>query len=58
MRSRQRGRIFYDEGIVFESPRSSCHVGIVLSHPSRKNKDAARVGHPHCRERDKETRLL
>jgi hypothetical protein len=23
-------------------------VGFVLSHPSRKNKDAARVGHPDC----------
>jgi hypothetical protein len=24
----------------------SLNAGIVLSHPSRKNKDAARVGHP------------
>ena len=24
----------------------SCDTGVVLSHPSRKNKDAARVGHP------------
>jgi hypothetical protein len=24
------------------------HAGFVLSHPSRKNKGAARVGHPIC----------
>ena len=26
----------------------SRNAGIVLSHPSRKDKDAARVGHPAC----------
>ena len=28
--------------------QSSCNAGIMLSHPSRKDKDAARVGHPIC----------
>jgi hypothetical protein len=46
------GAAFFMMTVLGSFP-SSCHVGIVPSHPSRKNKDAARVGHPHGLERDK-----
>jgi hypothetical protein len=28
-----------------------CNLGFEVSHPSRNNKDAARVGHPMLKER-------
>jgi hypothetical protein len=30
----------------FETRYEVCEFGFVLSHPSRKNKNAARMGHP------------
>jgi hypothetical protein len=43
---RPEKRLDNADAVIHGAPGCLCNVRFVLSHPSRKNKDAARVGHP------------